>query len=134
MEQPNKTGKKIVIPAAAGAVIMLGVAFLTGLASAENAQMVFRRLCDGAFAAGVILAGFGGLLFASNEGQFDILSFGVKQVIRSFTRKDLSQDRQTFYDYRAEKSKHKRPVRYILLVGAGYLLLSGVFLAIYYMV
>ena len=89
-------------------------------------------LCDAFFVPGVVILGFGLLVIASNGGTFDMLVFGTKKFINLF-RKDVSKRmHETFYDYRTAKSENKGEFLYLIIIGLIFIVISMIFLALYY--
>ena len=113
---------------------------ITGLLSAAIAvyyrwdpeKLLFHQLCDGAFVAGVVLVGIGGLKFARNGGTFDIMVWGLDSVVRT-TFPWMLKDRQDadFVAYKERKKESRQSAKPELLAGAFYLALSVIFLVIY---
>lgn len=93
-----------------------------------------RMLCDGAFTAGIFLAGFGALALAGAQGAFDAAGFAVHTLLRKFSpRKDRFESRQTYAEYKAaRREKKSADIKCVLIVGLGYLALAAVLLALYY--
>ena len=133
-EQKKKNPKRYIGGVVAGAVIAFSVMVLNKIFTAQNASDVMMAICNGFFVSGVLLAGIAGLLFSGNGGTFDMLAYGLRQVGRMFVpgKRGDEKAKQTFYDYRKARMERPKAVRYLLLPGVGYLLLAGVFLAIYY--
>ncbi|MBR3750404.1 MAG: DUF3899 domain-containing protein [Clostridia bacterium] len=129
--KPKATLKDYIIVSCLGLAVALGIMALKGIFTLTEAKAVLHTVCDGFFIAGVILAGMAGLSYCGNEGTFDMLFFGVKQVVRTFSQKDLSKGRQTFYDYRKQRMENPKPVLYILLIGLAFILIAGIILLIY---
>ena len=95
-------------------------------------RLLFHQLCDGAFVAGVILVGIGGLKFARNGGTFDIMVWGLDSVVRT-TFPWMLKERQDvdFVAYKERKRESRQSAKPELLSGAVYLVLSLIFLVIY---
>lgn len=125
------TLKDYIIVSVLGLVVAFGIMALKGIFEMTDAKAVLHTVCDGFFISGVILAGMAGLSYCGNEGTFDMLFFGIKQVFRTFSQRDLSQGRQSFYDYRKHRMENPKPVLYILLVGLALILIAGIILLIY---
>ena len=105
--------------------------FLTWGASRENTLTI---LCDAFFVPGIFLVMLGCLLWIANTGFFDSLGYAVRTAAHLLIpfRK---VERKTFYDYKEEKAeKRGKTPAFIGIVGGFYLLLSAVFLVIFYMV
>ncbi len=113
---------------------------ITGLLSAAMVvyyrwnpeKHLFHQLCDGAFVAGVVLVGIGGLKFARNGGTFDMMVWGLDSVIRT-TFPWMLKERQDadFVAYAERKRESRQSAKPELLAGAFYLALSVIFLVIY---
>ena len=102
---------------------------------AENYESpgVLRMLCDGTFVAGILLAGFGGLVLVSAGGAFDAMGFAVHTLLRKFSpRKDRFNSRMTYVEFveRRREKKRKDP-RCILLTGLVFLVAAVLFLVLY---
>lgn len=97
----------------------------------ENAKDVFHILTDSFFVTGVVLSGVGVIIFASNEGTFDMLKFGVIKFFDLFKRDMTKVKYRTFYDYRVERLEHKQGFGFMLLVGIGFIAISIIFLLLY---
>ena len=91
---------------------------------------IAAALCDACFAPAALLISFGLLLFASNDGLFDMMAFSVQKVLRLV----LGAEKQaafpkTFYDYRVlRQGKAKAGFGFLLIAGAVYLALAFIFL------
>lgn len=100
-------------------------------AFAKSGRPLMTDLCDAFFVPGIIMAGFGLLIFATNGGAFDMLAFGVRKLFDLF-KKDLTKVKyRTFYDYREAQKEKKRSFLNLVIVGVGFLLASMVFLIVY---
>ena len=75
---------------------------------------------------------FGILVVASNGGTFDMLVYGTKKFIDIFRKPQHRKITNTFYDYRKVKQENPGDFLYLILVGLGFILVSVVFLIIYY--
>ena len=118
-------------------LISLAVVFMIlwsrGTFQKSEPAQVYMDLSDAFLVPGAMLAGIGGLLFASGSGIFDMLNFGVMKVF-SLIRSDAHRASQpkTFYDYVESKSGTKKGrYGYLLLSGLVLLALAGLFLALY---
>lgn len=102
------------------------------LASGQDTGIV-QRLCDSFFVSGVLITGSGGLMFARNEGLFDIFGFSVKSLfgIRLPWQMPQQQEHENFAEYKARKREKRKSPAGMLLAGALYLALSVVMLFVY---
>ena len=98
----------------------------------SSIKQIMQIVCDGCFAPGVIILCIGLLIWASNEGTFDMLAYGITKIFDVF-RKDMSKVKyKTFYDYRVAKQDEKKSFSHLVLVGIIFCGISFVFLMIYY--
>ena len=102
---------------------------------ANENQKIFFILTNSGFASGIICTGFGLLVFASNGGAYDMFVYGFRRFISLF-QKDVNKIKyKTFYDYHiAKEGRPKKSFFYMVAVGLFYIVLSLIFLFIYYRV
>ena len=113
--------------------LAIAVAIMVGkdIFAANSLKAAMHILVDAFFVPGILLACFGLLVFSSNEGTFDMLSYGMSSFINLF-RKDMKKMKhKTFYDYRMAKHATSKPFLYIIFVGLFYIGISLICLAIY---
>ena len=90
-------------------------------------------LCDAFFIPGILLVLFACLLWIANTGFFDSLGYAIRTAAHLLIpfRK---VERKSFYDYKEERAeKRGKTPAFIGIVGAFYLLLSLIPLAILYL-
>ena len=94
---------------------------------------VFHYLTDAFFVIGVLAAGVGLLLLASNGGAFDFIVYGISRFISLF-KKDPNKVRyKTYYDYHIAKAERKKvEFLYLVIIGVVFIALSMLFLYFYY--
>ena len=112
----------------------VGAAALRGGFSAPDARAGFQAWSDGFFIASVLVGGAGILSLAASDGLFDIIRYGLGKVMRLV----LSQEKRdafpkTFYDYRMLRRETAFTGFPLLLAGAVFLALGGLFLVFYFM-
>lgn len=122
--------KKYLITILIGLVFAFLIAYTRGVFEQETKKDVFHVLCDSLFIPGVLLAGFGGLIFVSNEGAFDGLTFALSSFFKMFSAKGHERPK-SYKDYKDEKGKKKTPMAYILLSGLFLLVLSIIMFIVY---
>ncbi len=88
-------------------------------------------LCDAFFVPGILMFGFGVLVFATNGGTFDMLAYGIRKLFDLFKRDLTKVKYRTFYDYRAAQREKKRSFLNLIIVGLGFIIVSVVFLILY---
>jgi hypothetical protein len=98
----------------------------------DDLKTVYQILTDAFFSVGVLIFGFGLLVFASNGGTFDMLNYGIRKLVDLF-RKDLYKVKdKTFYDYRVSKQEKKSEFLYLIVFGLFFIIISLLFLWLYY--
>lgn len=93
---------------------------------------VMRILSDSCFLSGILLAGLGLLIVASNGGAFDMLAYAVRVFFLRFKRDINKRKYKDFYEYREEKKGEKRSMAFLLIVGLVFIALAILFLVLYY--
>lgn len=90
---------------------------------------LFHLLCDGFFAAAVLLLGSGLLTFCGNQGAFDMMGYGVRSVVGLVVRS--FEPKTDYFTYCREKHEEKKPCGHLLIAGLIHLALSAVCMVIY---
>lgn len=132
VREKMKTVYKYLITAAFGAVLAFIVLLIKDVFHLSQAVDVMKALCDGFFVSGVLIACFGGLVFASNGGVFDMITYGVKNLFWLFKKNPADRKYKDFYEYREAMKEKKRSYGYMVIVGLAYIAVSLIFLALYY--
>ena len=91
---------------------------------------VYHILCDSFFVAGTVTTCAGLLVFSSNEGTFDMLTYGVKTFVNVF-RRDPIKKYDTFYDYRVAREEKKFPFLFLVICGLVFLAVAFVMYYLY---
>ena len=103
-----KNALRYLIAAGAGLVIAFVIMLAQGIFSQTDAQDVMRILSDAFFASGVLLAGAGLILVASNGGLFDMFGYAAVLFFNLFRRDVTKRKYKDFYEYREAKKEKKR--------------------------
>ena len=127
-----KTVYKYLITVAAGFVITFIALLARDIFHLTATVDFMKAFCDAFFAAGVLLACVGGLVFVSNGGVFDMLAYGVRTFFTAFRRNVTDRKYKDFYEYREAKKSSKRSFSFLLIVGIVFIAISMIFLALYY--
>lgn len=122
--------KKYAFTMAVGLVLTALLAWSRDILNQTAPCDIFHILCDSFFAVGVAVAGLGALVFVSNEGAFDGLTFSVRSFVQIF-RKPEKRNRETYFDYRTRKSQTKFGFVFILICGLILIAVSMVMYALY---
>lgn len=126
-----KNFKKYLITLAIGLFVAGGIAFSKDVFNQAELAMVFHTLTDSFFVPGVLIMGFGALIFVSNEGVFDGLVYGVTSFLDIF-RKEKKNRYRTFFDYKEEKGNRDTRFGYLIICGLVFIAISGVMLFLYH--
>ncbi len=98
----------------------------------KSGQDLMKDLCDGFAVSGIVMLGFGVLVFATNGGTFDMLAYGAIRFFNLFKRDLTKVKYRTFYEYRQAQNEKKRSFLHLIIIGAGFLIVGVVFLIVYY--
>lgn len=90
-----------------------------------------RVISDGFFVSGVLVGGCGLMVFVSRKGSFDIISYGVKAAIRIIFK---TEDGESYYDYKQRKAEKVTPCAHMIVPGAFMLLISALYVWMFYQV
>jgi len=125
--------RKNLLSLSAGLPITAAAGAVRGLFSDITAADKLSALCDGAFAAGVLLLCGGTLIWALQKGALDGLSFTLRQTYGRPWKLPKDEKPEKYADYRARMSAKKSvDTRPLMLSGAVWLILSAITLAAYY--
>ena len=91
---------------------------------------LLRALCDGFFVGGMLLFGYGCLLYARNEGIFDGLTYSFHSL---FASRNLAGEKQVkkYSEYKEEKKAKRKSAKSELVSGLFYTVISFILLAVY---
>ena len=100
--------KRYVIPSVIGLAVAIGICFANDIFTLETSAEVFTVLSNACAIPGFVMFGIGILLWVTNEGLFNGISYGLKTVGRSLTAKKGEPIKdEEFYQYNArQKAKH----------------------------
>ena len=115
--------------------LLLTLAVLTthGFWQTELPVERYRLLCDGFFVPGALLVSAGALIFVSNYGIFNGISYAARYVARMFVPWSGRRD-ESYGDYVSRRAEKGNITGYgfLFLVGGVFLAVSLVFLALFY--
>ncbi len=114
-----------------GLAIVFAIILSKDIFSQNQKVDIFHILCDAFFASGVFLTCAGLLVFSTNEGTFDMLTYGLQSFADLF-RKQKLRKYDTFYDYRQSKADRNLPFTFLIVCGVFYIAISLVMLYFYY--
>lgn len=125
-----KTYVKYLITFVVGLILALWVMISKDLFAEERLYMIYQILAESFSVPAVLMLGFGGLVFVSNEGMFDSLSYGLTSFIDLF-RKEKRNKFKTFYDYKESKKDRSMSFGYLLICGIVFVAIAIVFHLLY---
>ena len=127
-----RSGKKYLITLLVDLVFAGSIAWSRGVLDQTELVKVFHILCDSFFVVGVVTTSAGLLIFSSNEGTFDMLSYGIQAFVGMF-KKDMRRKYETFYDYRESRADKKVQFGFLVICGLVMLAISMVMLYFYHL-
>ena len=119
------------ISAAIGIIIFTVIICTKKIWNVKETFEVMRILSDACFVPGVVLAGFGIIIFASNGGAFDMLAYSVLRIFDLFKKDARNSKYKDFYEYHEAKKGRKRSNAYLLIVGIAFIFLAVIFFIVY---
>lgn len=115
----NNKHRAMIISAGLGLCMAALISVAKGAFTAETAADRILAFCDGFSVSGVLLLCFGLMIWISNEGVFDILSYAVQKGLHHLIPGRASEDLGSFYDYKTSKATGKR-------LGSAFLIVPGI--------
>lgn len=113
-------------------ILVFVVALIQNIFAQTELFRIFMILCDGFFIVGLLTVCLGLLFFVNNNGAFDMLVYGVGRFFSMFKKKPNDVKYQTFYDYSVAKAERpKADFIYLLIIGAAFIVISLIFLALW---
>ena len=115
------------------AVITFIVLVVRGIFKNPDTKTLMLYFTDSFFSVGIICAAFGLLIFVSNGGVFDMFIYGIYRFITLFKKDHTDVKYQTFYDYHIAKAERpKTEFLFLIIVGAMFVVVSMIFLILWY--
>lgn len=119
--------RKYFITLIAGLVAVAAIVWAKDIFAQTEPAAVYHILCDAFFAVGWVMFAAGALVFSSNEGAFDMLSYGMSSFLDLFRAKSKKKY-ATFFEYKESKSGKKFSFGFLLICGLLFLAISLVLL------
>ena len=116
---------RYLISTAVGLVLAFVIMLAQNIFGQEKGSDVFRILSDSFFVSGVLLTGAGLLLFVSNNGMFDMLSYGITTFFVARKKNVKERKYKDYYEYKQAKSEKKRSCAYLLIVGLAFISIAA---------
>lgn len=108
--------RKYIITLFVGLLIVLLVALFNGAFDSNSKKDTVKYLCDAFFISSVIIGGIGLLVFASSEGAFDMIVYGLQSFFSLF-KTPGKRKYASYYEYKESKAKEKIESGFMLYVG-----------------
>lgn len=125
-----KTIKKYLITLLVGLIGVGLILYVKDIFAQTEAVKIFHILCDAFFVMGVVITGFGLLVFTSNEGVFDGLVFAVGSFFNMFRRPE-ARKYATYFDYKASREDKKFSFAFLVIVGVFFIAVSLIMYLLY---
>ncbi len=117
-----------------GLVIVLIYVWATGTFTAVRASDVYKNLSNACLISGGFAVGGGLLVYVANQGGFMGLRYGVEWTLGRFIQA-MKAGTESYHDFRQRHSaRPKTPWLFLVIVGGAFLLLSLLFLILFYTV
>ena len=115
-----------------GGAFALTVLLAKGFFTTDVAIIKYRMLIDAFSAPGMIMTLLPFLFWISTDGLFDGLTYALQGLANMLTFRGIKKQ-EKYYDYKKRKAeKRMTGFWFILFVGLGFMLISGIFLILYY--
>ena len=131
MKEFLKKALPYIISAVVGIAIFVIVICVQQIWNAADTAQTMQILSDACFVPGVLLAGIGLIIFASNGGAFDMLAYAVIRFFDLFRRDVRNKKYKDFYEYREAKKGKKRGMAFMIIVGAVFIVFALIFMTVY---
>ena len=132
-QSSNKRGWiKYLATAAGGLVVAFFICWMKGIFQATEPKAVVRIICDAVTMVGLLYTCFGFLTVLNKAGVFDGLGYSLKsmiRVLRNYPENDKTP--KTYYDYKKAKYEKRKRQWFLVIVGAGYLIVSIVLVIVH---
>ena len=127
-KQPHPL-RRYLISGAIGLVLAFLIMWARGLFQTISKLERYRIMSDGFFVTGILMAGFGCLIYVSQNGAFDAIRFSIQSFF-SFLRSKETRDKYVSYaDYTASLAE-KRTISCGFLIIPGLVLLAAAFICV----
>lgn len=127
--------KEYAITVAVALAVGVLIALSRGIFQEDELDMIITIISDAFFIPGVLLICVGLIVYASNEGLFLSISYGFKTIGRTITaKKDEKLMEEKYHEYYARQIEKKTKCKHFLLVGLVFVVISLVFVGIYFAV
>lgn len=131
--KPTNKLKLYVITTLIGLMIAIRVAMTRGLSATASMVNNAWYLSDGFFFAGMLLTGVGAMIWIATTGFFDMFAYAGHSLLVLFSPLKKPSEHKKFYEYKLEKEEKRGKAKpHIFLVGVAFILISLVFLFLYY--
>lgn len=135
MQEENSNKRswiKYLITAVIGLIIAFLVCLLKGMFQMTEAKEIVRVISDGVTLVGLIMTCVGFLTVLNKAGAFDGLAYSLKYTVRVWRNyRENDKTPKSYYDYKKAAYEKRKRHWYLLIVGAGYLLVAVVLIIVY---
>ena len=120
--------KRLIIDIISYSVVsIIGILLVIAVLNMKNfsslaVPMSYMALSDAMIIPGVFFSGIGAMIFASNNGAFDMIAFGIKSLgSRMSGNKEFKKKYDSYFDYCKEKRLNRLPFGFMLFPGLVFL-------------
>lgn len=111
--------------------LLFGYFWLVGLFSDTTINEIYKHLSDGFLVTGLLAFGIGLLIYVSNQGGFNFLSFAALKLVSKFVHK-MKITTMSYGDYLESKKQGEAQYGYLLIIGGVFLVACIVFIVLFY--
>ena len=134
----NSTIKRILIKYSAaiavGAGLVLLFLYLNEYGTMADPVSKYKALADAFTIPGISFLMVGCLVYASSDGFFDTISYGLGKLARSLVPFSQKKD-ETFYDYKKRKSENRLSgYSFLFFTGLLFMAVAAVFMILFFKV
>ena len=122
-----KAAKRYLIALAVGFGIAAYLLWQNDIFAQTETAKIFHILCDAFFVPGVLQVCIGLLIFSTNEGTFDGMTYAVKSFVNMFRKQSLKKY-DSYYDYKASRKSRDAEFGYLIICGMFFIAVSIVML------
>ena len=116
---------KYVVTAGSGLVAAIVLCLVKGIFKMTETKEIVRVVCDAFTLVGLIMMGCGLLTVLNKAGAFDGLGYTFKSMKRVWTNYRHDENfPKTYYDYKQSVKGKRSSKWYLVIIGAGYLLIG----------
>ena len=121
---------KYIIVIGIGLIIAFLIALSKDVFNITDKKTLYHVLSDSFLVPGVVTTGMGLLIYVSDEGVFDGITYGILAFINMFSPRN-ERKYNSLYEYKQKKHATRTKIGFILISGLVLIILSVIMLMLY---